>query len=97
MSVPYPVIQAHTVLKFDDGTTFEFESYVPEIRFSVNNDIALSHHLTMMVNPKAEFKVTLTDEGKKALSNKIIEIYNRGKFAQFWIDIKNAWRKLVNA
>ena len=92
---PKPFITSHTILTFDDGTKLEFESYVPEIKFEVGNDVTLSHKLIMMVNPSAEFKVTLTDEGKRFLVNKVITMYNRNRLTQFWIDIKQAWKRLL--
>lgn len=93
MPYPPPFIKAHTLLTFDDGTKLEFESYVPEIKFEVRNEATLRHKLTMMVNPEASIKVTLTEEGKRLLSKKVIAMYNRSKFIQFWIDIKCAWKR----
>ena len=92
---PKSFIKAHTILTFDNGTKFEFESYVPEIKFEIGNDATLYHKLILMVNPSAEFKVTLTDEGKRFLVNKIIGMYNRNKLTQFWLDIKQAWKRLL--
>lgn len=88
---PRSFIKASVIFTFDDGTTFEiFDGIVSNINFSVDNQIEVSEVWSSYKSQETTYSITLTDDQKRTLTKKVISMMNRGKFKQFWIDIKTS-------